>query len=238
LILAASIGFSSLCGGIMVSRTGVRLQLPRAADIKRTLLESTPFWLASALSVANVWLPILLLGQLAPPEEVSTFLLGQRLAASILFGLTILNARYARDYAHLMSANQIAELGALYRRNTVAQLPFVFAVGILLLVIAPYIIDFSGVTHRDAYQILLVLCLGTIASAMSGPIVTASLATGNADLISIVMASTISAGVAAILLLGTNINGLSLAIIVATMMAAQNLSMYVWWKVRMKGLCT
>ena len=111
----------------------------------------------------------------------------------------------------------------------------IVAVGLVAL--APLVIGFSGVTHEDAYAILVVLALGTFASAICGPIVTASLATGNANVISPIIAGTLFVSIVIILALGARIDGLLLACIVAVSMAVQNLAMYSWWSSRMKKLC-
>lgn len=236
MLLIGSLGVSVTVGGVYAFRFGIRFAKPGIADITRSIREAVSFWLASALSVANAWLPVLLLGLLAPPEDVSTYLLGQRLAASVLFGLTILNARFARDYAHLNSTGEISELRALYRRNTTAQLPFVVAVALVLVIFSPYVFQFSGISDHHAYTILIVLGCGTVTSALCGPIVTASLATGHADAISKILGSTLLLSVGAMLLLSKQLDGLVMACIVAITMAAQNLVMYFSWSARLGSL--
>ena len=233
-LLLASIGLSVILGGVLGWWSGVRFEAPSLPAVTEIMRQSFPFWLASALAVANAWLPLLLLGQLAPPDDVSIYLLSQRLAAALLIGLTILNARFARDYAHLMSKGSINELRALYRRNTIAQLPFVIATAFLLMILAPPIFQFAGIPQDRGYPILIVLGVGTLASALCGPIVTASLATGHANSTSITIGGTLLIGVVTILALGDRMDGLLMAGIVAVMMALQNFTMYAWWQSRMK----
>ncbi len=235
-VLASSIGVSIAFGVVIAAKTGARLLVPVMADIVNVIRESVSFWLASALSVANTWLPLLLLGQLAPPADVSIYVLGQRLSATLLFGLMILNARYARDYARLMSTGSIDELRSLYRRNTLAQLPSVFVMVLVLVAFAPVFFSFSGVTDERAYLITMILAGGTLVSALCGPILTALLATGQAASISAVIGITLTISIAVIIGLRANIDGPAMAWIVAATMAIQNTAMYAWWHWRMRAL--
>ena len=124
MILVVSIGASCLIGVSFLRRTRVVLPAPKRNTLRRAFRDSGEFWIASSLSVANTWMPVLLVRQFVGVTEVGAFTLSHRLATLLLFGLMILNARYAYDYSRLSASHKVAELIALYKRNTLAQLPF------------------------------------------------------------------------------------------------------------------
>jgi hypothetical protein len=148
----------------------------------------------------------------------------------------ILNARYAFDYSRLSASNEVGELVSLYRRNTISQLPYLLSAVTLLVVAAPTIFVFSRIDSVDANLLLAVLVAGTLVSAACGPIVTASLATGNAHTVSATMAFTVGVSTLMVFLLKDQMHGLLLAQIVAGTVISQNLIMYFLWMRRQNRL--
>ncbi|NNC64307.1 MAG: hypothetical protein HKN84_05950 [Gammaproteobacteria bacterium] len=234
LALVASFFISVVLGFSLLAKAGTRPKLATAAEVLESCRQSVSYWLAASLSVLNAWLPTLLLGLLAAPQEVGAFTISYRLAMLLLFGLMILNPRYAHEYSRLSASGQTDELISLYRRNTVSQLPFLIFALCSLAVASSFIFDFANIDSSEAYVLLAILSVGTFVSAVCGPIVTASLATGHARLVSGTMAVTVGLSALIVFLFKNSMNALLVAQIVAVTVASQNLILYVLWMSRQK----
>jgi hypothetical protein len=131
--------------------------------------QAMSLWVLSAINTAIQWLPVILAERLIDASASALVAVSQRYGALLLFGLSVGNTQFAREYA-IGHADAGGGAYALFFRDLWRQLPFAVVGGVALMALAAPVLaahELSG-----SVSIFQLVVLGYVVNACCGPIVT------------------------------------------------------------------
>lgn len=130
-----------------------------------------PLSMFSGMQVLNGTLSIAILGQLSNMTDVGLFRVAFQGAELVAFGLTVINIVLAPHVARLYANNDMAKLQRILTLSARASLTVAFLAVILLVINGKLLLQVVfGTEYSSAYATLIVLCLGQIINAATGPV--------------------------------------------------------------------
>lgn len=146
--------------------------VPKAKPVyhaKFWIAASAPLVLVEGLYLLMTNTDIVLLGYFADPDDVGVYFAATRIANLMAFIFFSLNALAVPKFAELHGAGKHAELQSFVRGVIHAMFWPTLAAGIFLLVAGEFILGLFGSGFEAGYPILVLLMLGFLARAATGP---------------------------------------------------------------------
>lgn len=176
--------------------------VPKAKPVyhaKFWIAASAPLVLVEGLYLLMTNTDIVLLGYFADPDDVGVYFAATRIANLMAFIFFSLNALAVPKFAELHGAGKHAELQRFVRGVIHAMFWPTLAAGIFLLVAGEFILGLFGSGFEAGYPILVLLMLGFLARAATGPTEYLLNMTGNQNAVALIY------GLAAIGNIGLNL---------------------------------
>ena len=163
--------------------------VPKAKPIhhaKFWIAASAPLVLVEGLYLLMTNTDIVLLGYFADPDDVGVYFAATRIANLMAFIFFSLNALAVPKFAELHGAGKHAELQRFVRGVIHAMFWPTLAAGIFLLVAGEFILGLFGSGFEAGYPILVLLMLGFLARAATGPTEYLLNMTGNQNVVALI----------------------------------------------------
>lgn len=176
--------------------------VPKAKPVyhaKFWIAASAPLVLVEGLYLLMTNTDIVLLGYFADPDDVGVYFAATRIANLMAFIFFSLNALAVPKFAELHGAGKHAELQRFVRGVIHAMFWPTLAAGIFLLAAGEFILGLFGSGFEAGYPILVLLMLGFLARAATGPTEYLLNMTGNQNAVALIY------GLAAIGNIGLNL---------------------------------
>jgi O-antigen/teichoic acid export membrane protein len=153
------------------TRFATKLSSERKVDIHRWLRTAVPFtW----ISIANIVLAqsgVIIVGLFTTPKDVAIYSAAAATSLLISYPLQSTNALSAPRFAALHAQERHAELQTLATDLTWWTFWPSLAIGLLLSLLGSTILGLFGPGFEQGYAVLVILTLGQLANAFTGPVV-------------------------------------------------------------------
>lgn len=137
---------------------------------RRELLSfSFTSWGTTLASTGLIWAGTLLLGHLANTAAVGEYSVATRLVSLAVFVMAPINAAFAPQFAHLHHRGEIDQLGSAYAAATGWILRLSLPAFVVLLVFPKELLGLFGPGYVDAVAVTVLLAVGQLINAISGP---------------------------------------------------------------------
>ncbi|WP_154402597.1 oligosaccharide flippase family protein [Nocardioides speluncae] len=137
---------------------------------RRELLSfSFTSWGTTLASTGLIWAGTLMLGNLANTAAVGEYSVATRLVSLAVFVMAPINAAFAPQFAHLHHRGEIDELGSAYVAATGWIVRLSLPAFVVLLVFPRELLGLFGPGYVDAVAVTVLLAVGQLVNAISGP---------------------------------------------------------------------
>lgn len=163
--------------------------LPRTKPVYRTkfwIAASAPLVLVEGLYLLMTNTDIVLLGYFADPDDVGVYFAATRIANLMAFIFFSLNALAVPKFAELHGAGKHAELQRFVRGVIHAMFWPTLAAGTFLLAAGEFILGLFGTGFEAGYPMLVLLMLGFLMRAATGPTEYLLNMTGNQNVVALI----------------------------------------------------
>ena len=163
--------------------------VPKARPVyhaKYWIAASTPLVLVEGLYLLMTNTDIVLLGYFVDPDEVGVYFAATRIANLMAFIFFSLNALAVPKFAELHGAGKHDELQRFVRGVIHAMFWPTLAAGAFLLLAGEFILGLFGAGFESGYPLLVLLMLGFVARAATGPTEYLLNMTGNQNVVALV----------------------------------------------------
>jgi len=174
---AASVILVSAILAFLLSALLVRtLYLARRSDAKPILVYgqllrfSLPFMFLAILNRTHVQAETLVLGSLAPAEEVGVYTVGLRITTLIILPLTSLNVIFAPIIAELYTKNDMKGLSFQFKTVTRWAFSLALPLALAMIVVSPEIISIFGAGFEQSVTVVRILALAQLIFVLTGPV--------------------------------------------------------------------
>ncbi|HAC60072.1 MAG TPA: hypothetical protein DCF73_17185 [Rhodobiaceae bacterium] len=157
-----------------------------AYHAKFWIAASTPLVLVEGLYLLMTNTDIVLLGYFVDPDEVGVYFAATRIANLMAFIFFSLNALAVPKFAELHGAGKHDELQRFVRGVIHAMFWPTLAAGAFLLIAGKFILGLFGAGFESGYPLLVLLMLGFLARAATGPTEYLLNMTGNQNIVALV----------------------------------------------------
>lgn len=161
---------AALAAGVALARR-VR-PTPRARvvlDVRGVLTFSFVSWGTTLASTGLIWADTLLLGGLADTGAVGTYTVASRLVSLAVFVMAPVNALFAPHFAHLHHSGDMARLATTYASATNWILRLSLPAFVVLVVYPSQLLELFGPGFRTGAEVTVVLAVGQLVNAGTGP---------------------------------------------------------------------
>jgi len=124
----------------------------------------------NAASLVSMNVPFILLGWLGNANQVGLFSVSSRLAFITIFLLQVTGSTIAPKIAALYESNRLEEIEMMVQKVTKGLVLFGILVLIFFAVFGKFVLSIWGTEFEDAYQLLLILCLGQFVNLSTGAV--------------------------------------------------------------------
>lgn len=159
----------------MVSAFLCRLQIPSdkreekgSLEIKLLLRRSLPFFLSSAVSVIAMNIDGIMIGWFSSSRELGLYAAATNLALLMSFFMSVASSALNPHIASLHVSGKLKELEKMLQRVTLILIVLGLLSGLFFVFFGKFILSIWGKEFEDAYQMLLVLCLGQFVNVSTG----------------------------------------------------------------------
>lgn len=183
---AASI---SLIAGVIAFMLGnhlLRRAIPEPVKVaepvphdRRWLKMAFPLFLITAIQFVNLQADVLMLGYLAPIEEVGFYTVGKSLVEAIIFVLIAAEMTAAPRIAQMYSGGEVAALQKTLRKSAQLAAASSIPIALLFLLRGEWVLSLYGKEFIPGLLALQVLCVGQLINALCGPIGQLAIHTGH-----------------------------------------------------------
>jgi len=168
--------FIAVCIVAVLSIFIISKKLPKSASLvkssilKATLKLSVPMLISGAVFMIMNWTDVLMLGYYSDEDQVGIYNLCFKLASIITFAQFAINSYAAPRISSYFYADKLEDLKALISKiawlNFVISIPFF----VVLLVFGAQILPLFGAEFESGIIVLLLLIVGQLINALSGPV--------------------------------------------------------------------
>lgn len=140
----------------------------------RSILEfSLVSWATTLASSGLLWADTLLLGHFASSDVVGMYTVGTRLVSLAIFVMAPINAAFAPHFAHTFHQGDLARAGRLYTAATGWILRLSLPAFALVIAFPDGLLRVFGSSYTDATAVTVLLGVGQLVNALTGPCGTA-----------------------------------------------------------------
>ncbi len=142
----------------------------KAMGIKSALRLSWPMLVSGAVFMLMSWMDVLMLGYYMSEQDVGVYNLCFKVAAFITFTQFAINSYAAPKISELYHASKFEALKKLVKK--IARLNAIIAIPtfVIFLLFSVDILSFFGTEFKSYSIVFLVLCVGQLINALSGPV--------------------------------------------------------------------
>jgi O-antigen/teichoic acid export membrane protein len=126
-------------------------------------------WFSALAATGLIWVGTLVLGAMEGQGEVGSFNVATRLVMLAVFVMAPINAAFTPHMAHLFHTGQTAEAARAYGSATRWILTLSMPAFIVLIVFPRQLLGYFGESYSTAAAVTVILALGQLVSAASGP---------------------------------------------------------------------
>ena len=154
--------------------------IPQLNDLKHWNVVSFPFFIISFSLIIQNNISIFLLGMLSTNENVAYYAVSTKMSSLILFAIAASNQVYMPIISNLYKQRDFTLINHnIYQISRLVGI-FGLLIGIVLIIASENLLLIFGEKYVDAMDVLIILILATIVSAISGPVGTIMSMTDNA----------------------------------------------------------
>lgn len=148
-------------------------------DGRRWIVMAGPLFLIAVIQFLNAQVDVLMLGHLAPLEEVGFYAVSKSLAGLVVFVLVATEMMLAPNIAHHYASGQKQELRRLLRRGSRIVAAVAIPVALVLILWGEWALNLYGAAYAPAMTAMQVLCAGQLINALCGPVGQLAIHTGH-----------------------------------------------------------
>lgn len=137
--------------------------------LKRLYVFSSVSWLTTIASTGLIWADTLILGALATVAAVGQYTVAARIVSLAVFVMPPINALFTPRFAHQHHVGQLGSLGQSYRQSTTWILLLSLPAFVLLITTPQSLLNLFGSEYTSAAAITVVLAVGQLVNAATGP---------------------------------------------------------------------
>lgn len=141
-----------------------------AYRIREWLTVSIPILLISLMNILLARIDIMMLGTIQGTIFAGYYSAASRIAAFVIFGLTTINFVMAPRISELFTQRRQSELQRNVTLFAWTTSLFAFLMGVIIIILGPFILRVFGSEFVVAYQALVILTIGQFINALSGPV--------------------------------------------------------------------
>lgn len=146
-----------------------------SAEVKKTSLKkivntSFPMFLTAVMQLVILQTDIIMLGSLSTIEQVGIYAIVIKLAVLSGFILQSLNSIVAPKFSELFYSGEHQELLNLSKKTTKLVFFATVPISIVLIVFGEFLLSVFGEAFKPGYLALLILTIGQLTNAISGPV--------------------------------------------------------------------
>lgn len=156
----------------------VRTALPSSTP-RAWLIKASPLFLIATVQFTNAQADMLMLGLLAPAEDLGFYAVSRSLAEIVIFVLVAIEIFVAPDIAQLYTSRALGRLQILITRATRMAMAAAVPVVLVLLLAGDWILPIYGPMFIKAMPALNILCAGQLINTACGPIGQLAIHTGH-----------------------------------------------------------
>lgn len=147
--------------------------------LRSVVSSSKATFVVTAAQLGILWLPMMLLGAYAAPEELADYHVASRTSMLIGFVLIAVNSVDAPKYAALYATMQLDQLQQLARQTTRLMTLMAFPIAIVFLAAPHLILQIFGGAFSEAAPALRIMTIGQFVATASGSVANLLLMTGH-----------------------------------------------------------
>lgn len=170
-IQLAAVATSLVIGaGMLARRVPAELRhSPVVSEGRRWYREMQPFFLITLLQAVNLHFTLIYVASLSSVAEAGMFNVALRVVELVTFGLTAINLTIQPKLAAALSVNDRGRAQHLARQSARLASVAALAAAVALLLAGPRVLGLFGPDFGAAYPTLVVLLLGQLVVALTGP---------------------------------------------------------------------
>jgi O-antigen/teichoic acid export membrane protein len=138
-------------------------------EIREIFSFSIVSWFSALAATGLIWVGTLILGSMEGQAQVGAFNVATRLVMLAVFVMAPINAAFTPHMAHLFHTDQLAASAQAYGSATRWILTLSMPAFIVLIAFPRQLLGYFGEEYRSAATVTVVLALGQLVSAASGP---------------------------------------------------------------------
>ena len=142
----------------------------KKTSLKKILNTSFPMFLTAVMQLVILQTDIIMLGSLSTIEQVGIYAIVMKLAVLSGFILQSLNSIVAPKFSELFYSREHQELLNLSKKTTKLVFFATVPISIALIVFGESLLSFFGEAFKPGYLALLILTIGQLTNAISGPV--------------------------------------------------------------------
>lgn len=164
-------GWTSALAAVWALRGRLRAlpTAPRRFETRAIFSFSMVSWATTLASSGLIWADTLLLGHLSSTESVGVYNVSTRLVTLAVFVMAPINAAVAPQFAHLFHRGEGDALGRLYATSTTLIVRLSLPAFVLLAVFPRGLLGIFGPDYMRGATVTLILAVGQLVSAATGP---------------------------------------------------------------------